>query len=279
MKKVFRIAIWLWVIVIVLSGTIYLIAWKSPRYYRLSHTTMVRDSITPFGNYPLIAGHPRPYILEGKSFVIFGAEHTRNPQHPEIAHIEDRWRQLKPTVALVEGRLGFLFPGLMNPVSTLGEGGKVSRLAKKDGIPLYNWDLSKEDLAMRLLEKFSPEQIALAQILHPYFSQLRFGKPASPDNFVKEYLHRASYVQQTQNFQSVEDIDRSWKRYFPVEPDWRNTSDERVLPGYLADMMNITNDLRNRHLVATVKELTARQERVFLLCGSSHAACVAPAFK
>ncbi|WP_276479580.1 hypothetical protein [Paraflavitalea pollutisoli] len=279
MKKVFRIAIWLLVIVVALLGTIYLIAWKSPRYYKLSHTITVRDSITPFANYPLIANHPRPYILEGKSFVIIGAEHTRNPQHPQIAEIEKHWKQLKPTVALVEGRLGFLFPGLMDPVSTLGEGGKVSQLARKDGIPLYNWDLSKEDLAMRLKEKFSPEQIALAQILNPYFSQLRFGKPISPEGFVEQCLHRASYVQQTQKFRSVNDVDRSWKRYFPLEPDWRNTSDEQALPGYLADMMNITNDLRNQHLVATMKELAARQERVFLICGSSHAACVAPAFK
>lgn len=279
MKKVFKVAAWLFAIIIVLLGMVYLIAWKSPRYYRLSHTITIRDSITSFGNYPLIAGHPRPYIIEGKNYVIFGAEHTRDPRHPQIAQITSQWQTLKPTVALVEGRLGFLLPGLMDPVKELGEGGKVSQLARKEEIPLYNWDLSKEDLAIRLQGKFTDEQIALAQVLNPFFSQLRFGKPASPENFVKGYLHRAGYVRQEHIFKTVADVDSLWKKYFPTSHDWRNTSDETALPGYLADMMNQTNDLRNRHLVALVKELMSRQERVFLICGSSHAACVAPAFQ
>jgi hypothetical protein len=279
MKKVFKIAVWLLVIVIVLLGTVYLIAWRSPQYYTLKTVVITGDSITPFSSYPLIAGHPRPYIIEGKNFVIIGATHTRDPKHPEIDQIEERWKALKPTVALVEGRLGFLLPGIMNPVKELGEGGKVQQLAKADGVPLYNWDYSKDVLATQLQTTFNAEQVALAQILNPYFSNLRFGRPASPENFVREYLGRARFVGQQEHFKTVADVDRSWKKHFPESKDWRETSDETALPGYLNDMMVRTNDLRNRRLVMIVKELVVRQERVFLICGSSHAACVAPAFQ
>lgn len=279
MKKVLKVSAWVLVIVIALLGTVFMIAWKSPKYYTLTNAAVKSDSITPFANYHLIADHPRPYIIEGKNYVIIGATHTRDPLHAEIKTIEAKWKTLNPTIALVEGRLGFLLPGVMDPVKELGEGGKVAALAKDKGIPLYNWDLSKETLAAQLQEKFSPEQIALYQILNPYFSQLRFGKPASPETAIEEYLPRAKYVRQEANFKTTADVDRVWKTHFPNGPDWRVTSDETTLPGYLNDIMATTNDLRNRQLVAVVKELTTRQERVFLISGSSHAACVAPAFQ
>ena len=42
-------------------------------------------------------------------------------------------------------------------------------------------------------------------------------------------------------------------------------------------MAAVTNDLRNRQLVAAVVGLRSKGEIVFVLCGSSHAACILPA--
>jgi hypothetical protein len=81
------------------------------------------------------------------------------------------------------------------------------------------------------------------------------------------------------SIKTVADVDRAWKKYFPAGPDWREVSDEYELPGYLATLMATSNDIRNRQLVAAVKELTKKGERVFVVCGSSHAYCVAPSFK
>lgn len=276
-KKVFRIIKWLLFTVIILCGIIYLIAWKSPKYYSVSVTAT--DSIIPFKNYGQIINHQRPFIITASNkYCIFGAEHTRDPNYFEIALIEQEWEKSKPTIALVEGRLGFLIPGFMDPVKNLGEGGKVKALAQKDNVPLYNWDLSKEELATQLLTKFNAEQIALAQILNPYFGQLRYGKPDSPEKYIEQYYKRAKFVGQENNIANSTDIDRLWKKYFPTGADWRDVSDEQGLPGYLDEMAAFTNDLRNRQLVSAVKELTAKGERVFLSCGSSHAACVATAF-
>jgi hypothetical protein len=274
MKKAFKFLGWLLLIIILLGGAVFLIAWKSPKYYIAKN----------HGNYTYLAfedykaEHPKPYIIEQKNLVIFGAEHTRNPKDSQIRLIKDKWERLQPTIALVEGRLGFLLPMFMNPVENLGEGGKVKELANRDDIPLYNWDLSKEELANRMQQKFSKEQIALAQILNPYFSNLRFGKPSDPESFVEPYLKRAANVGMEAEFKTVTDVDRIWKKYFPTA-DWRNVSDEYGLPGYLAEMMAVGNDLRNQQLIDVVKELTAQGERVFVICGSSHAFCVSPAFK
>lgn len=274
MKRVFKFLAWLVAIVVVLCAAVFFIAWKSPKYYVVQQPPAAPASFLPFKDYTV--NHPKPYIVQKNNLVVFGAEHTRDPNHAEIALIEAKWNELKPTVALVEGRLGFLLPGLMDPVENLGEGGKVKELAHRDDVPLYNWDLSKEALANNLKTRFSAEQIALAQILNPYFSNLRFGRPSNPQDLL--LFDRAKYVGLQDSLKTVEDIDRTWKKYFPAL-DWRDVSDEGPLPGYLADMMTAGNDLRNQQLIAAINELTAKGERVFVACGSSHAVCVAPAFQ
>jgi hypothetical protein len=263
-------------VIIVLLAIVYLMAWKSPQYYIPTTSYNTADSIVPFEKYT--GEHERPFIIKQKRALIFGATHTKDRNDPQIPQMEELWGEFHPTIALVEGRLGFLLPLFMNPVKELGEGGWVKALAHKDGVKIMNWDLSKEALADSLRQYFTKEQIALQQILNPYFGNLRFGKPASPENFIKEYLKRASFVGLQDSIRSVEDVDRLWKKYFPVGPDWRDTSDEYALPGYLASFMATSNDIRNRQLVTIVKELTEKGERVFLICGSSHAYCVAPAF-
>lgn len=275
MKKFFKAIAWLLGIVILLMGIVYLVAWKSPAYYPAAQCS--NSNIVPFSQYPSIADHPRPLIVESNKLVVFGATHTRDPKDPQIAEIEFKWKQLKPTIALIEGRLDFLLPGFMDPVKNLGEGGKVKALAGNDGVPVYNWDLSKEELAKQLKQKFSPEQIALAQILSPYFSQLRFGKPTSPEKFIEEYLHRAKYAGVEEKFRTAADVDREWKKIFSAGPDWRTVSDEHGLPGYLEDYLAAINDLRNQQLVCAIQQLIAKGERVFVICGSSHAACIQPA--
>lgn len=273
MKRVLKVAGWIVGVVLLICGTIFVVAWKSPKYY------IVKDYQTagpylPFSQY--VVNHPKPFVVEEDGVLIFGAEHTRDPRHPQIHKMEAAWRHFRPTVALVEGRLGFLLPRLMDPVKELGEGGKVKALAEREGIAVYNWDLSKEELARGLKQKFTPEQIALYQVLLPYFSNLRWGKPADPAPYLQ--LDRAAYVGLQDSIQSIEDVDRVWKKHFP-RIDWRDVSDERPLPGFLAGVMAATNDLRNQQLIAAVRELTAKGERVFVVCGSSHAVCVAPAFQ
>jgi hypothetical protein len=274
MKKVIKIAALTLMCIVLMLGVVFIFSWKSPKYYVAQKH--FEQPFIKFTNYK--TDHVRPYVIQNSNFVIFGTEHTKNPKDTQIILIENAWKQLKPTVALVEGRLGFLLPPFMDPVKNLGEGGKIKELAGTDDVPIYSWDLSKEHLATQLQRNFTKEQIALAQILNPYFGNLRFGKPSDPEAFVTPYLKRAAYVGLQLKFKTIDDVDRAWKRYFP-DLDWRNVSDEHELPGYLSNIMTLGNDLRNQHLIDVVKELTAKGERVFLICGSSHAVCVEPAFR
>ncbi|QHL87011.1 hypothetical protein GU926_06000 [Nibribacter ruber] len=261
-----------------LLSSLLLASCHSSDYYPLASTYNPKDAYIPFQEYSKYAQHPRPYVVASDHYVIFGASHTKNPQDPQIAQIEAKWNALQPTVALIEGKPGFTPPSFIDPVKELGENGKVLDLARTHNVPVYSWDLPKEELAKQLVSKFSAEQVALAQILNPYFGNLRFGKPESPEKYIEEFLERAEYVNQQENFKTVADVDRVWKKHFPTDKDWRETSDEYGLPGYLADLMAVSNDLRNQKMIAVMKELLAKNEKVFAISGSSHAVCVEPAF-
>ncbi|UQA59183.1 hypothetical protein [Polyangium aurulentum] len=254
-------------------------AWRSPPYHLDVPAAEATSRIVPFARYGEIENHARPYVVDAGSIVVFGATHTRDPADPQLATLESAFEKLAPTVVLVEGRLGFLLPGIMDPVVHHGEGGKANALARAAGARVYNWDLPKDVLARRLVEKFTQEQVSLYVVLLPYFSKLRFGKPASPDDFVAEFLHRAAIPELGGAIRSVADIDRVWQRDFPGKPDWRDTSDEYGLPGYLGAMMAASNDARNEHLVRLLLHLRGQGERVLAVTGSSHAACVEPALR
>ena len=249
--------------------------WRSPGYYLDVEPHPGERLVVSKRGYRL--GHPQPYVYRTGDVVVYGSVHTRDPADPQLADIERRWREFKPTVALLEGRLGFLFPGLMDPVEQYGEMGWTNALAKADDVTTYSWELPWDEAATRLAEVHPPERVALYFVLRPYFSSLRFGRPASPEAQVEEYLHRASIPALAGTVESVADIDRLWRRDFPGERDWRDVSDQGPLVGYLNDIAADSEDLRNRHLVQVIHTLLARGERVFVVCGASHAVLIEPA--
>jgi hypothetical protein len=220
--------------------------------------------------------HARPYVVRVKTppggLVLFGAAHTRDPSDPELALLAHEWDAFSPTVALVEGRLGFLFPYLMDPVEEYGEMGAAAARARASDLPIYSWEPRREWEVRQMLDSFPAPRVALYYVLRPYFSQLRFGRPDDPEAFVDEYRRkRTRYPGLEGTLTTMAAIDSLWARDFAGQPDWRETSDEYGLPGYLADLFARSNALRDEHLAAVLLDLVRRGERVFAVAGSSHA--------
>ena len=222
----------------------------------------------------LINSHERPFIVEHNNILIFGAEHSKNSKDEQNKSIEALFNEFKPTVVLIEGRLGFHIPFIMNPVKKFGEMGLAASLAKEHDALLYSWETPKGELINQLRLNFSDEQIILKEILTPYFSNLRFGKPDSPENFVEQYLDRAQWLGLQDRISNIEDLDSLWNRDFSNEKDWRETSDQYGLPGYLVKIGDHANYIRNQNLLCNIKKLIEQNERVFVVCGSSHAVCI-----
>lgn len=252
--------------------------WRSPAYYDGPAVLSggVEDRVVGQSEYS--DDHDRPFYFRAGNVVVFGAEHTKNPDDPQIALIDELWDQIDPTVALVEGRLGFLAPGFMDPVERYGESGHVLALAKEHDADAYTWEMAEEELVAALAERHPRERVGLFMVLRPYFSNLRHGRPDDPEAFVEGFLGRAEYPSVAGPIADQADIDRIWDRDFPAGPDWRDVSDEHRLPGYLQEISDSSNDLRNRYLVRAAVDLAAQGERVFVIVGSSHAVLTRDAF-
>jgi hypothetical protein len=254
--------------------------WRSPAAWTPARPCAADSTILSMSEYGnLAATHARPFVLVGDSLVVFGAEHTRDPDDPQIEAIRRRWKRLQPTVALVEGRLDFFIPYAMDPVQKLGESGYVASLAKSDEARLFTWELPESELVVGLLQRHPPVRVALLRVLSPWFSNVRFGQAADPEAVVSGSLHRAQAPGLTGVPSSVAQIDSIWRHDFPDDVDWRQTSDQFGLPGYLQSIADDANLLRNAHLLCIIRELRARHERIFVVCGSSHAVCLAQALQ
>lgn len=280
MKKFILITLGLSVSIIGLTLLLLVtgIIWKSPSQYVITRSYTFQTPVMGMTEYgQLQVDHERPYIYilkQGKgSAIILGIDHTKNPEDHQIDSIEKYWQQAKPTVALVEGRLGFLVQGIQDPVTTHGEGGKLVSLAKKYRIPYYSWEPAREKEVQELLKIYSPKKLALFYSLRPYFSNFRFGKPSDPDATMQKYIDERTSVKGLKGeLISVGQIDSIWASDFNSLDNWRNTSDQYGWPkGYLSEIFNASNLYRDHHLCSIIMELIEKGERVIVTMGSSHA--------
>jgi hypothetical protein len=240
--------------------------------------------MTEAGYDAVIETHARPYILDipsgGGELLIYGAEHTRDPSDPQIQDIRERWAEFHPSVALVEGRMGFLPPFGVDPVERFGESGAVYALARAAQVPLYTWELPLEREISAGLELQSRERVALFFVLRPYFGQVRFGRPSDPESSVESSRKkRTRWPGLEDSLADVAAIDALWKQDFPALPDWRDTSDRERLPGYLGDIAARLNARRDEHFARTLIDLVGRGQRVFAVAGSSHPVRLEPALR
>jgi len=260
-------------------------AWYRVPGYTPASTADAASRIVTAQDYDAVIGtHARPFVYTlhapgSGQVTVFGAEHTREPEDPQIALIEAEWDSLQPTVALVESDLGMMFPAFMDPVRTFGEVGAVHSLARADGIPTYTWEPPDEVVIASVLGAgFTSDQVALRWVLGPSFSQRRFGRPEDPEAFVRDTLRERSSVPGIAGLlPTIDAIEAAWLREFPEGPDWRDVSDEYGLPGFL-DEIDL-NQPRDEHLLSIVAELLAAGERVFVVGGSSHAVRIEPALR
>ena len=273
--------------VLLLGSIVWRFSWTSPPEFTAYGQIELPVPIMTTRQYDeVISTHERPYVYELKtangSTLVYGAEHTKDPSDPQINDIRQRWGVFDPTVALVEGRMGFLPPLVANPVRQFGESGLVYGLARDDGSLVYTWEppLGKEiaEIAF-ILEDHPKERVAMFYVLRPYFSNLRHGRPANPEAFVEEYLKKRTKWPGLENtLKDVAAVDAIWQRDFP-DRDWRDESDQDGLPGYLGEIAKRSNVARDEHLTRVIIYLVGQGHRVFAVMGSSHAVKIEPALR
>lgn len=212
-----------------------------------------------------------PYLLSidtenAGALLYYGASHTRDPAHPQIADITSRWAAFKPTVALYEGRRrGFFYGALIEPFAGLPEPALVHKLARRDAIPLYTLEPAYADEVADLLRSFSAEQIALYFFLRVYTSE---AGGVADEALALDLLRKRTDVEGLRgSLATLADVDSLWRRDFSDQADWRVLQGE---PGYLADISEASRRIRGEHMARLLIDLVERGERVFAVVGSGH---------
>ncbi|MCI5046761.1 MAG: hypothetical protein MRY59_04600 [Aquisalinus sp.] len=276
MRIFFRLLILLFVLFAAGIVWAYFAAWRSPDTFALYK----EDQTYEFMNWQVYEETASeilpPYILQkeplnnGAAF-FFGAEHGRVPGDPQYRLIRKMWDEFAPSIALVEGRLGFLLPYLEDPTEKYGESGFVAKLARSQNIPYYSWELSKQDEISSLLKTHTKEQVALFIILRPYWGSVQTVRLPGADEIVTGLIEdRGARAGIEGTITSIADIDRIWARDFPDAADWRDQSFGVELPGYFGELFIQANDVRDTHMLNTVMSLTEKGERVYVSAGWSH---------
>ncbi len=280
--KFFRIAKIAGMVLLLLIATFLVlmgtgVIWRSPAYYHVGEIKELEKPVMSMEKYRESAGHKRPYNYylknEQGEVYILGIDHTKDPNNPQIDTISRIWDEFQPDVVLVEGRLGFLFSWLQDPVKNYGESGKAVYLAKKDDVEVYTWEPQKQDEVKLMLKNFSPEKVALFYSLRPYLSNFRFGKPDNTDEVMESYIKSRTDENGIRGkIKFVAQIDSMWAADFPAEKDWRESSDQYGWPkGYLSEMASFSNEIRNLHQCSAILELVEKGKKVMVVMGSSHA--------
>ena len=79
------------------------------------------------------AWHLDIHVSNGGRLHYFGAVHSSDPKHPQMAEIEERWNQVEPTLAFYEGPNRGIGADAFETISKYGESGYTRYLADQAG--------------------------------------------------------------------------------------------------------------------------------------------------
>ena len=260
------------------------VIWKSPKAYTpVSEPTLMAAPMTleEYTTSGVINTHARPYIFKVESkdgkVLVCGVEHSNDPNDHQFQRMRDEWEKINPTVALVEGRLGFLFKWTQDPIEKLGEGGLTASLAKSNGVDLYSWDPDKQAQVKYAVKKTNPKLAAAYFCLRPYLNKYSGVPKEEQDKIMKGLIKDRTDEDGIRGaITSLEQLDSIWKSVCPNEVNWRNYKNPRNgwPAGTFEDIAESMNIFRNEYLCTTILELMNKGERVFVTMGSSHAVCI-----
>lgn len=274
------------VVVLILLGFVLVqcnIIWIPPKSYKITQTVDLNPPVMTLDEYTssgLIDSHPRPFIFtkeikpDHAALMVFGAEHSYDPQHKQFAAMKENWDKFKPTVAMVEGKLDLILKPIFNPVKASGEGGFVQTMAKKNGIKLYTWEPGMQEEINYALRKVDPLHVATFYCLRPYNNKWDQLSKDEQDKKLKSLISkRASYPGLKGSLTSVAQVDSLWKMDFPDLPSWRSYKHPRNgwPEGKFETIAYLTNSVRDDYMCNAILELVGKGERVFISMGSSHA--------
>ena len=224
-----------------------------------------------------------PYVLRlegpgGGVLVYYGSWHTDDPDDPQIAQMRELWRDLQPTVALTENRLGFFIGGLRQGISVFNEFAVPFALGNRDDIPVYTLEPTWDIEVAEMKAAFPADEVALFYTLRVFLGERGSVGSKSPDEIDDLAAHllrkRGGRPGLAGSLPDLQVLDELWDRRFDGLGPWRELPPQAVHPAAnptrLQALATLANEVRDRYAVRVILDLMSRGERVFAVAGGSH---------
>lgn len=257
---------------------------------------MNKELLISFKEYmPIKHGQPYFYTIEFAHQILyyFGAEHTKDPTHPQFKLMEEKWQEfLRKTpatklVVIVEGNTNVTEQTtLIEAIKKYGESGAAIFWAKQAHVTSVRPEPSIKDEAEKLLKDFSREEVFYFYTIRGIVSWQRGGEQTGFDEFIRSNIKRYKDVLCWPGFDfSFELIKNIHRKIFSEE---FNLDDK----GFIAKIPNPTFDLsiineiarmsstiRNISILDYIEGYWQEGHTIFIVYGASHAVMQEPAIK
>jgi hypothetical protein len=236
-----------------------------------------------------------PYLVElthresGAVLRYHGTRHVVDPLEPRAIATLDALRRgfasRRPSLVLIEGRLGWHFGGEAAAVQRFGEAGLTASLARAAGLPLRSLEPELADELAAAVTEFGARPVLAFYFLRVYVSDRDRGELGGDRNASAAALlrKRAARLGLASSFADLVEFDRFWSESSAGMGDWRTLPAEalwrRADGTWLQCIAERINLFRDEHMVAVLLEALARGEDVFAVCGASHVILQEPALR
>lgn len=268
--------------------------WTRAEFYEPDVTAAPTVPVMSMADYDSVVDtHARPYVLRytfktknetENQLLVFGiSNHTTDTENADIKQIASLYDEVRPSVCLLESRLGIWLAGYNGIVKQFAESGALAWHARKSGTAYYTLELPLDEEMRRVAAEHNHDHTVLFYVLRPYFGQRRGGPIDDPESAIAESLSKRTKIDGIDSsIKTVADIDRVWKQDFADQKDWRDCDDQFGWPGALNDVAASANSVRNQHWLNVFCDLmsdesSAEPQSIFAVVGCSHAVRLQPA--
>ena len=225
------------------------------------------------------------------ALTLIGAEHQRDPAHPQFARIAAAFAEARPTVAFFEGPDRGVGSDAEDTIRSRGESGYVRLLAAQAHTGVRSLEPSPGDQIGALLAEHPLDQVNLFFVLREAARlRDRDGRTgAALDEAVSTLIGRSVEMAASGGLAlpvtDLASLDAAVRRYWP-DRDWRTLpagwfspgADDQATGGVFLGAINRSDSMnRDRHMVRQLLAAARAGERVFAVVGRNHVPMQAPA--
>ena len=224
---------------------------------------------------------------------VFGAEHSRDPSHPQFARIAESFAAAKPTIVFFEGPDRGTRDAAASAITETGESGYLRMLARHAAIPARSLEPSPPEQLKTLMAQFPADQVILFFVVRES-TRLRDRESLQREKLeaaVAKLLEKVAPMEPALGvslpFKDVAGLDKAFRRYWPGR-DWKTaeaawfspTADDAATGGVFAAAINRADSSnRNRHMVKLFAAAAAEGQRPFVIVGRNHVPMISPALE